>query len=125
MTTSHVPERPTEEVLSLVRKRWLIDTTAGTVWSKNSPGRQLGAVDYNGYREVQVRMQDDARKRIRVSHLVWWTHYGVWPSQELDHIDKNRLNDSITNLREATEQCLTVSRHKTRGSSSQSRVIGD
>lgn len=38
-----------------------------------------------------------------LAHRLAWLHvYGVWPSIQLDHWDKNRANNRISNLREAT-----------------------
>lgn len=34
--------------------------------------------------------------------LAWFYVYGVWPEEELDHIDRNRANNRIENLRHAT-----------------------
>lgn len=32
----------------------------------------------------------------------WLLHYGSWPEHEIDHIDGNRSNNAISNLRPAT-----------------------
>jgi hypothetical protein len=37
------------------------------------------------------------------AHRVVWLHlYGVWPVEQLDHIDRNRKNNAPSNLREAS-----------------------
>lgn len=42
--------------------------------------------------------------RVKRYHLVWLFHHGRWPELEIDHIDRNKINDRIENLREATRQ---------------------
>lgn len=52
---------------------------------------------------VQVAIWHDEKCYIFNAHrLVWRIYYGEWPSLFLDHIDKNRANNSIHNLREVT-----------------------
>lgn len=50
------------------------------------------------------------RRRIRIlgkvflgSRLAWLLYYGEWPEKTVDHIDGNRRNDRIVNLRLASE----------------------
>jgi hypothetical protein len=38
----------------------------------------------------------------RASRLAWFFVYGKWPAEQIDHIDHNKANDSIANLRELT-----------------------
>ena len=39
------------------------------------------------------------------SRLVWLYHNGYFPEHNIDHINRNRWNDKIENLREVTQQC--------------------
>lgn len=45
--------------------------------------------------------------RYQVTHIIWVIYYGKWPTEFIDHIDHNRMNRRIVNLREATrsENC--------------------
>ncbi|TCD25011.1 Pathogenesis-related transcriptional factor and ERF protein [Lelliottia amnigena] len=44
-----------------------------------------------------------ANKCYLAHRLAWFFCYGVWP-KEIDHIDNDKLNNSICNLREVTHQ---------------------
>lgn len=47
----------------------------------------------------------------REHHIVWFHHYGVWPTtHDIDHKDRVRSNNAISNLREATRQQTTQNR---------------
>lgn len=49
------------------------------------------------YWKIQIQ-----KRKFRRSHIVWFICKGWWPQWELDHKDKNSLNDRIENLREVT-----------------------
>lgn len=56
-----------------------------------------------GYRVVGITFQGDAR--IYLQHrIVFALATGAWPSDMLDHIDGDRANNSISNLRPCTMQ---------------------
>jgi hypothetical protein len=60
-------------------------------------GDIAGEITRFGYRRICV----DGRS-YPAHHLAWLIHYGSWPSLHVDHIDRNRSNNAIENLREAT-----------------------
>jgi hypothetical protein len=46
----------------------------------------------------------------KAHHLVWLYHYGVFPVLEIDHIDGNRANNRVDNLREVTSSTNAMNR---------------
>ena len=65
-----------------------------------APGSVAGSLRPDGYLETTV----DGRK-YRIHRLAWLYVYGYLPENGLDHIDRNPLNNKISNLREASHQC--------------------
>jgi len=59
-------------------------------------GYTLDTVD-EGYLVVRV----DGRK-YRVHRLIWFIVTGTWPKYEVDHEDRNKLNNKWKNLRDIT-----------------------
>jgi len=86
--------RRINEVLfyDLVNIRWRISPRYGI-----KPGDIAGYVRNNGYRAVQV---DGIA--YQVHNLIWLIMTGEWPKGEVDHKDRNRDNNSWSNLRDAT-----------------------
>lgn len=71
------------------------------VWIKGYNNRNIGKVagmiDVDGYRVIKFK------KRIwRAHHLAWLYVNGEFPRSAMDHIDGNRSNNAITNLRVVT-----------------------
>lgn len=60
-------------------------------------GDIAGCIGNKGYREVSV-----AGHLCKAHRLAWFYVYGIWPRSMIDHIDGDRDNNRITNLREAT-----------------------
>ena len=66
--------------------------------SKGKANKPIGWQEKNGYWATNV---DDVR--YRVHRLVYQFHHGVCPAT-LDHIDGNKSNNAIENLRPATNK---------------------
>jgi hypothetical protein len=65
--------------------------------SKNvAPGRTAGSL-CQGYVRIKVDGQLFAAHR-----LAWLFAYGEWPDREVDHIDRDRSNNRLANLRQAS-----------------------
>lgn len=68
-------------------------------WRGNTAksGSVAGATDSKGYRQIRVN------GTLHMAHrLAWLLVYGEWPLKDIDHIDRNPLNNAISNLRECT-----------------------
>lgn len=90
----------TQEIL----KRLLeYDEKTGSFTWKVSPSRNVragesaGSVTSEMYTSITIM-----RKHYQAHRLAWLYVHGVWPKSVLDHIDTNRVNNRISNLREAS-----------------------
>lgn len=65
-----------------------------------------GNIDLQGYKRIGL-----FRKTYKVHRLVWLFENGEWPKYQIDHIDGNKLNNVITNLRDVKHR-ENVSNHQ-------------
>lgn len=64
------------------------------IFTKKSTNKTVGAENERGYLIVSVK-----RKRYRLHILAWLLHYGCLPKGRLEHIDGDRKNNAIINLK--------------------------
>ena len=60
-------------------------------------GKIAGTISSDNYVQIQI-----SGKLYRSHRLAWFYIYKTWPTNLIDHIDRDTLNSSIYNLREAT-----------------------
>lgn len=73
-------------------------------------GRRLGHVSGCGYEQFYYEGSYYYTHRV-----VWYLHNGVWPSNDIDHIDQDRLNNRIENLRDVTRSTNLRNQRRHRG----------
>ncbi len=62
-------------------------------------GSVAGSLNSHGYLQINVL------KRLYKAHRLAWLYvYGTWPKNQIDHINRNRSDNRIANLRDVTHQ---------------------
>lgn len=82
------------------------DPMTGLFWWTQKPKNQTQAGSVAGCpitKDGYIRIKIEGR-RYFAHRLAWVYVHGTWPSHEIDHKDRNRSNNAITNLREATRR---------------------
>ena len=62
-------------------------------------GDVAGSLDGDGYLQIKV-----CSRKYRAHRLAWLHVYGEWPTDQIDHINRNRSDNRIANLREVTNK---------------------
>ena len=75
--------------------RWKVQKNA--YGGKTQVGEIAGHTAKNGY--VLIGLNG---RVYRAHRLAWYFTHGQWPEQVIDHIDGNRANNALANLREVT-----------------------
>lgn len=63
------------------------------------PGNEAGSLNQTGYVKIKVLGIEYTRSR-----LAWFYVHSEWPNPYIDHINRNRSDDRICNLRVATRR---------------------
>ena len=102
---ANIPSKETEQYL-LENLRY--DPETGHLWwiKPNNPARKLtspaGSLHKSGYVWVTLTVGKITTK-VAAHRVGWFLYYGKWPKEFIDHIDDNKSNNKIHNLREASE----------------------
>ena len=109
MSTSYdTPKKPTSEIMEWIDSSWGINDEGVLIWIRDGESKGIKAGDpiycglqSNGY--MICRTSTKPRRTLKAHHLVWYFTTGEWPALSMDHIDRNRANNSFSNLRLATK----------------------
>lgn len=93
MKTSALTQKRLKEVVRYDRQSGLFYWRVST--GKVSRGAVAGHTDSNGYTKLSI----DGVKYF-AHRLAWLYVYGQWPRQNIDHIDRRRNNNRLSNLRD-------------------------
>lgn len=86
------------------------EATGIVVWRGYKPGSlswqpEAGTLKPSGYREIKVD-----GKLYKTHRLVWFLTHGTWPVGDIDHINGDKADNRISNLRDVSTQinCLNA-----------------
>lgn len=91
--------------LTQERVRELFDYVDGNlIWKIDK--RKIRKNDIVGYiNSVGYLAANIGYEKYLVHRLIWFYFNGYFPENDIDHIDRNKLNNKIENLREVTRSC--------------------
>ena len=102
MNKKHLTEAEQQELLLRMKKNYTYDARSGRLTSSRYGMAIRGKKrDKSGYLCINCRM---GKRLIHVllHHAVWAVCKGRWPKQQIDHINGNKHDNRIENLREVT-----------------------
>jgi hypothetical protein len=91
----------TDHTLTGARLRLLTEYRDGALYWRPGHGRTNGPLGSRAGREGRLQVHVDGVARY-VHHLVWLYHHDEWPIGQVDHINGNKHDHRIENLRVVT-----------------------
>lgn len=113
-----------QATLERVRERLAYDPDSGLLTWASRPsrkiriGQQAGRIGTNGY--VVIRLDG---LNYHAHRLAWLLHHGVWPAMEIDHINGERADNRIANLRDV-DRSTNMSNRKGADRDARTGVLG-
>lgn len=83
----------------------------GELWRIFSGRKASLCPDRDGYLRLTISI-GPARYAFAAHRAIWFLHYGEWPKGEIDHINMDRTDNRLENLRDVTHaENLKTRRH--------------
>ena len=104
MSEHIVPQRP-ELTAEYLRSILHYDPATGIFTRKVRTSRNVKVGDIVGSQNGDGYLQISVRSRRHKAHRLAWLYvYGAWPTDQIDHINRIRTDNRISNLREVTNK---------------------
>lgn len=68
------------------------------IWNSKYAGKEAFCIDGNGYITGKI-----FNTYLKAHRVAWALFYGEFPNEQIDHIDGNRANNKISNLRAVSQ----------------------
>ena len=104
--------------LSRLRELLIYDPATGIItWRVTRPGQmrpgmEAGTIDGKGYLRIRIDGVD-----YRGHRLAWFMHYEAHPIEEIDHKNRDKLDNRIVNLRHADRSINVLNRGRQKNNS--------
>ena len=102
--SEHIVPRP-EPTAEYLRSILHYDPATGIFTWKVSTSNRVKVGDVAGCPEGHGYLQIRVQGRLHKAHRLAWLYvYGTWPKDQIDHINRNRSDNRIANLRDVTQK---------------------
>jgi len=96
---------PSKDVCDWLRSKYAYDASIGNFSFVETDRLVKLQTLKNGYKTIKLsNAKLDVRCYVLVHRLAWFLYYGTFPVFEIDHVDTNKANNCINNLRDATHR---------------------
>ena len=113
-----------DKIMVEMREAFAYDPQTGILTWAKAPAKRVkagaaaGTITRDGYVNVTFH-----RRPYRAHRIAWMLSTGNWPTGEIDHIDGNRTNNRLANLRDVSRKTNAQNRRFAR-KNSKSGLIG-
>lgn len=89
-----------EMCLEAIKRGYVtVDLMNGLAYAKRFAGKRMGSYDTKGY-QVTTLSIDGEKKQVKLHRLLWIAENGLLPTgSQIDHINRNKADNRISNLR--------------------------
>ena len=101
MSGMQLTEGERAQMLVHLKELYTYDTERGALVNRRTGRVIKGALKYNGYLGLSVRLKGKQIK-VHLHRIVWAIVKGQWPKMCIDHVNGNKTDNRIGNLREAS-----------------------
>jgi len=99
MNKMRLSESERQALLAYMKKTYKYDD--GHIVNRKTGKRRRGFITKSGYLNIVLRFKVK-RYNVNYHRCVWVLCHGCWPQLTIDHINGNRLDNRIENLREVS-----------------------